>query len=196
MKVKVGSSVSEPKDVKCGVPQGSVLGPLLFSVYINDLPRVVVWCIMIMYADDVVLYRSGKSRKEVEEALQLDIDKISEWSKLNGLTVSIAKTKSMILYPPRMKTPEALEITIDGERIECVTSFKYLGLWLDPRLSWEEHSDKVYKKMSARANLILRHHHSFNRRQLKVYCDSLVMSVIGVLVTCLGIDLYNEDGSL
>jgi len=64
MKVKVGSSVSEAKEY--GVTQSSVLGLLLFSIYINDLPRVDVWCIMIMYADDVVLYRSGKSRKEVE----------------------------------------------------------------------------------------------------------------------------------
>jgi hypothetical protein len=85
-----------------------------------------------------------------------------------------------------MKAPEPLSISVDGEMLECVSSFKYLGIWLDPKLSWDEHSDRVYKKMSGRANLIGRHHHSFGKRQLKVYCDSLVMSVLGYLLPVWG----------
>ena len=181
MLVKVGSSLSAPKLVKCGGPQGSVLGPLLFTIYINDLPKVLKECHIIMYADDVILYRSGNSKEEVEKALQIDIDNISLWSRQNGLIISIPKTKSMLFYPPRMKSPEPLNITINGEAIEFVTSFKYLGLWLDPKLSWQDHCDKVYIKMSSRANLIVPHHHSFCKRQLKIYCDSLVMSALGYL---------------
>jgi len=85
-----------------------------------------------------------------------------------------------------MKSPDPLNISINGEAIEFVTSFKYLGLWLDPKLTWEDHCDKVYKKMSSRVNLIVRHHHSFCKRQLKVYCDSLVMSVLGYLLPVWG----------
>jgi hypothetical protein len=87
----------------------------------------------------------------------------------------------MIFYAPRMKASEPLSIHVDGEVLECVTSFKYLCLWLDPKLTWVEHSDRVYKKMNARANLIGCHHHSFSKRQLEAYCDSLVMSVLGYL---------------
>jgi len=186
MQVKIGQRVSQHRMIRLGVPQGSVLGPLLFSVYINDLPRSVIKCSVIMYADDVILYYSGKTKEEVENALQSDMDNISLWSKHNGLTVSITKTKSMIFYPPRMKIPEPLKISIDGEDIECVPSFKYLGLWLDQKLSWDDHSDKVHKKMNIRANLILRNHHGFSSKKLRIYCDSLVMSVLGYLLPIWG----------
>jgi len=187
MQVKIGSSSSKPRIMKkIGVPQGSVLGPLLFSIYINDLPKVVMKCLMLMYADDVILYYSGKTHEEVQAALQEDLDRISKWSDLNGLTISISKTKSMIFYPPRLRVPPELNIKIGEDPIECVTTFKYLGLWMDQKLSWEVHSDKVLKKMSCRANLIGRHHHSFNKRQLKQYCDSLVLSVLSYLLPVWG----------
>jgi hypothetical protein len=186
MQVKIGSSFSDTRLQKAGVPQGSVLGPLLFTIYINDLPKVVKFCLTLMYADDVILYFSGKTIAEVQSALQKDFENIAEWSALNGLTISISKTKSMMFYPPRLPTPPELIITLDGEPIECVSTFKYLGLWLEPKLSWETHSNKVLKKMSARANLIARHHHSFSKRQLKQYCDSLVLSVLSYLLPVWG----------
>jgi len=101
MQVKVGTSLSPPVLIKRGVPQGSVLGPLLFTIYINDLPLVVKKCSVIMYADDVILFYSGKTREEVQLALQADLDRITRWSKINGLTISTEKTKAMIFYPPR-----------------------------------------------------------------------------------------------
>ena len=186
MQVKVGSSLSASRIIETGVPQGSVLGPLLFTVYINDLPNIVKHRHVIMYADDVILFHSGKSKNAVEEALQRDLDNIAQWSTLNGLTISIQKTKAMMFCPPRLTEPDDLILSIGGEPIECVKSFKYLGLWLDPRLLWEDHTDKVYKKMSSRANLIARHHHSFNKQQLGVYCDSLVLPVLSYLLPVWG----------
>ena len=88
-----------------------------------------------MYADDVILYATGKTKEEVELALQFDLDNIARWSSMNGLTISIPKTKAMIFYAPKMKDPGNLNVYAHGELIEHVSSFKYLGLWLDPKLS-------------------------------------------------------------
>jgi len=92
----------------------------------------------------------------------------------------------MVFYPPRLSTPSDLSITLNTDTIECVNQFKYLGLWLDPKLTWNVHCENTLKKMSGRANLIGRHHHSFNKRKLKLYCDSLVLSVLNYLLPVWG----------
>jgi len=82
--------------------------------------------------------------------------------------------------------PSDLSITLNVDTIECVNKFKYIGLWLEPKLTWNVHCENTLKKMSGRANLIGRHHHSFNKRKLKLYCDSLVLSVLNYLLPVWG----------
>jgi hypothetical protein len=186
MKVKIGDTCSEPVMVECGVPQGSVLGPLLFSLFINDLPKCVSRCKVILYADDVILYYAGSSKDDIQRVLQDDLNRIADWSNLNGLTISVVKTKSMLIYPSRAENPGTLEVSSNAEPIEAVNTFKYLGLWVDPQLKWNHHCDTVFKRMNARLKLIQRHKHSVNRRYLKIYCDSLVLSVLNFLLPVWG----------
>jgi hypothetical protein len=179
LKVSTGGECSASVTVRCGVPQGSVLGPLLFSVYINDLPKAISnRCKVIMYADDVILYCSGRTRDEIQLALQEDFDRIAEWSRINGLRISVDKTKSIIIYRPRSTTPAHLDIRLGTSSIEAVETFKYLGLWVDQQLTWNQHCDAVHKKMNARVKLLQRHQSAFSKPLLKVYCDSLVLSVL------------------
>ncbi|KAI8480722.1 hypothetical protein Bbelb_415600 [Branchiostoma belcheri] len=86
---------SEKAEVTCGVPQGSVLGPLLFCLYVNDFPRVLEKCKIHMYADDTVLYYSAGTVKECEEAVSQDMKRVSEWLTDNRLSLHPDKTKSM-----------------------------------------------------------------------------------------------------
>jgi len=109
---------------------------------INDLPLVLKLCKCIMYADDVILCFSGKTKSEVEEKIKADFNAITEWADLNGMEISLSKTKTMLLCPLRMAKPENLRIGLGDAYSECVDDFKYLGLWLDPKLSFDGHVTK------------------------------------------------------
>ena len=89
---KYRGGVSSPGIITCGVPQGSIMGPLMFILYINDLPLVIHNCHVSMYADDTVLYYSGPTIEEVQSKLQEDLDNIYNWSRCNKLSLNVAKT--------------------------------------------------------------------------------------------------------
>lgn len=99
--VRVGNTISLPKRIKCGIPQGSVLGPTLFNLYINDLTTLNLNSKMLIYADDVVLYTSGTCTDTILDKMQSDINQIFEWSLGNRLLASPTKTKMMMIGRPR-----------------------------------------------------------------------------------------------
>ena len=90
-------AISDPLPVTFGVPQGSILGPLLFLVYINDLPMAIKNCEVTLYADDTVLYYFAKEPHLLEEALNDDLLRVAHWLHGNKLTLNLTKTKSMII---------------------------------------------------------------------------------------------------
>ena len=87
---------SSTKDVKCGVPQGSILGPMLFLMYINDLCSICKYTTPILFADDTNLFSSGKDLKVIENHVNDELSNISEWLKVNKLSLNINKTHYMI----------------------------------------------------------------------------------------------------
>ena len=88
---------SSPETVQISVPQGSILGPLLFTRYINDLPDYLDHCDVTLYVDDTVLFISGKSLHNIKSYMNSDLEELSKWLKLNHLTLSISKSKFMII---------------------------------------------------------------------------------------------------
>ena len=125
------SSAAEP--VSVGVPQGSILGPLLFILHLNDRPSAVVECSILMYADDTVVFFSAP---EVS-AIQI-LQAIGCWLHLNSLFINLTKTEAM-LFGTSQKRGNQFSVTIRGCAIKRITEFKYLGVILDERLSWNEH---------------------------------------------------------
>ena len=152
----INNSTSTPKPVTVGVPQGSILGPLLFLIYINDLPDCLNNCKSILYADDTLLYYSAKSVKDLQAIINDDLQSLSHWLNDSLLTLNYDKTKFMIFTNRQRSTPSDINITINNKTVLQATSFKYLGLTLTPDLSWQEHIDNMITKISQRLGVLRR----------------------------------------
>ena len=97
MRVNYKGTLSAPIPIHCGIPQGSILGPLLFLLHFNKLPSLLKSCKMIMYADDTVLYYSHKDVKEIEKILSQDLCTVSKWLQENELVLNLKKGKTEVM---------------------------------------------------------------------------------------------------
>ena len=135
-KTKLFGNVSDLKSVTIGVPQGSTVGPLMFIVYINDIPKALEHAKPLMYADDTVLYCASKNNKEVRKNLQCDLNNIERWCKVNKLSLNVSKTKIMtFMSDHKRKTFTSFKFYMKGKVVEEVEYYKYLGTCLDNRLN-------------------------------------------------------------
>ena len=135
---------SPPMSVSYGVPQGSVLGPLLFLYYINDLPEMVKNTVPILYADDLVLLSIGKNPIQVKTLLQNDLTSVQHWCNINRLTPNIGKTKSMWFVPDnKVEHVRGLNVELNGQLLGQVVEFKYLGVWLDRDLKFDRQLENL-----------------------------------------------------
>ena len=140
------SNLSKMDKIKCGVPQGSILGPLFFLVYINDIKGIMNDFKYQLYADDTVLYCNGNSYEECASELQITIDKFVSWCSKNALTINIKKTKIMTFGSKNnLKRAKNIEIKIKNETLGIVPTYKYLGINLDQTLNFKYHTENLLK---------------------------------------------------
>ena len=129
---KNGSRLSSPKQVSNGIPQGSILGPLLFICYINNLLNCLSNADCFLYADDTAILVKGRSNDEISAKLNREFEKVDHWFSCNKLSVNNSKTKSMLFSSNRFRDrDQPLNVTQnknDHEDIEQVDKFKYLPL--------------------------------------------------------------------
>ena len=137
--------------VTCGVPQGSILGPLLFLMYINDLPNFLRIAAPRMFADDTSITLSAKTVADLKLAVTSELNNLTCWLRANKLSSNVAKTELMIIGSrQRLNTQcEEINISIDDRTIKRVDHIKSLGLTIDAQLSWSKHVDEISKKVSS-----------------------------------------------
>ncbi|KAK9871505.1 hypothetical protein WA026_012876 [Henosepilachna vigintioctopunctata] len=152
--VKCGNFVSNELENSIGIPQGTILGPMLFNMYINDLGYNLKYCGYHLFADDTVLFITGCSL-DIVDKLQDDLNLLVEWLKINKLKLNASKTKIMVVEKKPL-IGNVINVTLDGEKIEIVSSIKYLGVMLDSRLELKEHINYVCRKISKKIGFLSR----------------------------------------
>ena len=154
-RVACNGTVSSSLPVKYGVPQGSILGPLLFICFVNALPNVLEHTKIIMYADDVVFYTSSTDLKKAESDLQSDASKVYDWFCKSGLSINKDKTKMLLFNPPSTPHREPL-ISMGNTVLKVCTSYEYLGIVLDDCLNFVKTISKTVSTSSNRCFMMNR----------------------------------------
>ena len=136
---------SEKKELQVGVPQGSLLGVLLFQLLINDLKSSLKYSIAILYADDTTIMLSGRNLKFLKVKFQHDLDSLSVWLKANRLSLNANKTK--VMYFSRGPHFENIDIEMNHQTIEQVNEFKFLGYIVDNKMACSGHFVKLHQQL-------------------------------------------------
>ena len=142
-----------------GVPQGSVLGPLLFLIYINDIHIALKYCKTRLFADDTSLLIKNKSLKQLQKHLNLDLRNLCNWQKANKISLNARKTELLIFRHPNKHINYNFKIKIDGKRLIPSKFVKYLGILIDSHLNWEYQTDLLASKLSRAIGILSKIRH-------------------------------------
>ena len=154
--VCLNGSNSEEMSIRTGVQQGSVLGPLLFLIFINDLPNSIKHCKIVLYADDTAIFFAHKEVPMIQSTLQQDLNALNNWFYENGLVVNCSKT-NILLFGTNKRLANVNNLTLKLDETTAshnIASSKYLGLLMDSNLNWHDHIDYIASKVSSRLGLL------------------------------------------
>ena len=158
-------------DMVCGVPQGSILGPILFIIYINDLCNVSTVLKYVLFADDTNLFISGNDLKQLCSQLNIELDKLNVWFMVNKLSLNISKT-NFILFSNKFIDKANLDIRINGNAINRVFETKFLGVIIDSKLNWKQHIAYVKTKLNKCIGVIYKASYVLDTNALRlIYCS-------------------------
>ena len=167
--VSIQNKNSGVRNVSVGVPQGSILGPLLFTILINNLPRAVNNASVFMYADDTTISASGTSKQEIEVQLNDVLKVVNEWTVKNKLLMNLKKTKVMMIGTKQRcnNLPDTnLNVKLNNVTVECVNEAKCLGVTLDSHLTFNSHVNSIAKIVKQKIGVLRRLRNHFSSRQL------------------------------
>ena len=158
--VSNGQSISHAEPVICGVPQGSILGPLLFIIFFNHLSDHMKYVSTIMYADDTVLFFAHKSKSEIERCKNIDMENLLHFFRQNELVINLkpGKTETMLFgkYKRLKNAGDEFEVLYNNVKISFTETYNYLGNILDSNMNFNHNFDASYKKASSKLRFLER----------------------------------------
>ena len=188
--VQYNDTSSSIREIETGVPQGSILGPLLFIIYMNDIHTVSDKFSFILYADDTTLisplcsfsHCSHNDMNYVSTMINLELTKIYDWLAVNKLSLNAAKTKFMLFhnYQKIINEDDIPHLTINDTVIERVTEFNYLGLTINEFMNWNSHSSKISNKISRTLGVMNRLKRYLPFSALKLMYSSIILSQFAI----------------
>ena len=179
----VNGEKSNPAKIICGVPQGSILGPLLFLLYINDLATASLFEVRL-FADDACLLLDHYKTDQLEKNVNLELIKINNWMKTNKLTINFSKT-NYVIFSNKTNNYD-YNIEIEGNVLDRVSNIKYLGVFINEKLKWGPHIEHLVTKVSKSSFLLSKLRHYVDLSTLKMLYYSIVYSHLNYCVSAWG----------
>ena len=190
--VKYKNYSSAPSDMICGVPQGSVLGPLLFIIYTNDLPNCLKTCKCILFADDTTIYKKSSNLSELYSTLNTELNALADWFRANKLSLNVGKTVYMIFSNNhKMPLNTSLVLRLGTQSIKQVKHTQFLGLHIDDKLKWSEHLKHVKSKLSSSLFAIRTAKNILSIDQLKTLYNSMFYPYLDYGIILWGVAAQN-----
>ena len=184
-------SESSYQTIKCGVPQGSILGPLLFLLYINDLANVSTLLHSIIFADDTNLFISGTNLQDMSRIMNNELKLLVEWLKCNKLSLNVSKTNFMIFRSRKSIPLPKVDIKINEISIQEVIKTKFLGVILDNKLTWKQHITHTSNKASKSIGILQKAKKSLNHSTLITLYYSFIYPYLSYCIVIWG-GTYNS----
>ncbi|KAL4240342.1 hypothetical protein ACF0H5_001132 [Mactra antiquata] len=174
--VNIGKTFSKASAVSCGVPQGSILGPLLFLCYVNDMVTSIDKdCKLILYADDSTILFSHKSPEFISAKLGQVLEGCSEWLVDNKLSLHLGKTEYILFGPKRKLNKDSqFNVNCNGHDIKGSKKVKYLGLVIDNDLAGESIVQNIISKVNAKLKFLYRNNNCLDFNTRKILCSALL----------------------
>ena len=174
--VSINGFQSDLSEIKCGVPQGSVLGPLLFLIYINDLHLAIKSCKIHHFADDTNLLHFNDSIKKLNKDINYDLKQLVHWLNANKISLNVGKTELVLFKPKKKKVDYDLKLKLNGKKLVQTSSVKYIGIKIDSNLNWKEQQNSIAIKINKATAILSKMRHYVNHNTLKMVYYSIFES--------------------
>uniref|UniRef100_A0A3Q3J5Q4 Reverse transcriptase domain-containing protein n=1 Tax=Monopterus albus TaxID=43700 RepID=A0A3Q3J5Q4_MONAL len=182
--VSLGEHQSDFLDRVCGVPQGSVLGPKLFILYINDICNVSELLNFVLFADDTTIWASGEDLQQLLGLITVELDKVKKWCDRNKLSLNLDKTKFMLFGYGRLN--RQIQVRVGDANIERVYETKFLGINIDDKICWKPHIKYIHNKLAKSISILARVKNIVDQKSLHTLYCSMFVPYLDYCVECWG----------